>query len=235
MYDADLEKNRFRMRLKRINEDGELDRLIEEFVYFINKHEIYLGPSKGNAGEDGKDVVAIEDRNHLSYCSYVIKKGHLNRKNLYGDCGILIQMRQALTKDLKDRQYHGKKRTAVVVHNGKVANNSYHNTFIDEKERLEDEMSNKQLLLRPIERWDLNKITDIIFPHAHKLRLFAIQEMQEEKKSKQEQINRDFIKEMESLPDNNDIKKIAEIAKTTYNKIKENESNYPLIFPKISE
>lgn len=233
MFGLEFERNRFRNVLKRLREDDELDRLIEVFVYFIKKHEIYLGPSKGKAGEDGKDIVAIEDREALSYCSYVIKAGHLNKQNLEGKFGILTQMRQAMMIDLKDRRYHGKKRTAIIVHNGKVTNNSYHNTFVEEKERLEDEVGEK--LLRSIDRWDLDRITDLIFPHAKKLQLFEKQEIMEEKQRKLEKISKDFIDKMGMLSDSNNAENVADIAKAHLVELKENESNYPITFHKIGE
>ncbi|MCK4830204.1 hypothetical protein KA005_81555 [bacterium] len=233
MFGLEFQKNRFRNVLKRLPEDGWLDKVIERFVYIVKKHEIHLGPSKGRAGEDGKDIVAIEDREDLSYCSYVIKAGHLNKKNLEGKYGILMQMRQAMMIELKDRRYHGKKRTAIIVHNGKVTNNSYHNTFVEEKERLEDEIGER--LLRPIDRWDLNRITDLIFPHAEKLQLFEMQEILEEKQRRLEQINKEFINEMEMLSDTDNTVIVADIAWTQFVKLKENESNYPITFHKIGE
>ena len=64
-----------------------MDRLIEEYLYIIKNQEIHVGPSKGKEGEDGKDIVAIEDKEKRSYCVYVIKAGHLNKKNLEGEKG----------------------------------------------------------------------------------------------------------------------------------------------------
>lgn len=233
MFAVTCEKNRFRMNLSRLGEAGQLDRIIERYIYFIKKHTIYLGPSKGPAGEDGKDVVAIENNDELSYCSYVIKAGHLNRKNLEGDFGILKQMRAAMTISLKDRRYHNKQRTVVVVHNGRVTNKSYHDRFIMEKEMLEDEMGVK--LLRPIDRWDLDRIVEEIFPHAKELDVFEMQEVLKEKQCKQEQVNKEFIEEMESLAEHSRPEDIALAAKKHYNKIISIQQNYTFTFSPIGE
>jgi hypothetical protein len=233
MLGLEFEKNRFRNTLKRLPEDGVLDRIIERFIYFVSRHQIHLGPSKGRAGEDGKDIVAIEDMQDLSYCSYVVKAGHLNRKNLDGKYGILRQMHQAMTIELKDRRYKGKKRTVIVVHNGRVTNNSYHNRFCEEKERLEDEMGER--LLRPIDRWDLNRITDLVFPHIKTLNLMEMQEILAEKQKRQDQINKEFIEEMGKLPGSISSQTVANIAWAHLVKAKDVESNYPIKFNEIGE
>ncbi len=232
MIGVEYNKNKFRMMLKRIKEDGELDSLIKDFVYYIKKHEIYLEPSKGKEGEDGKDITAIEDRERLTYCSYVIKAGHLNRKNLDGKYGILKQMRDAMEKELRDRKYLGKKRTAVVVHNGWVTNRAFLYRFTEEKERLEDEAEAKGLLLRSIERWDLNRIVEEIFPYAEDLAVFEMQSAMEEKQCQQERINEEFIEEIENLSEHSPSSSIEKVAMKYYEKIKKINWIFQLNFPK---
>ena len=156
-------KDRLRSFLLKFKEDDELDVLIKEYIRDILHHKIVMSPSKGPHGEKGKDIVAIEDENAGEYCSYVIKRGTLH-KNLDGPFGILKQMRDAMVIDLEIQKYQGKRRTVVVVHNGNEGYRGAINRFETEKIRVESEID-KDLLLRPIDRWDIEEITDRLFVH----------------------------------------------------------------------
>lgn len=156
-------KDSLRWFLLKLKEDKELDALIKEYVRDILGHKIIMSPSKGPYGEQGRDITAIENDEIGDYCLYVIKRGTL-KKNLDGPYGILKQMRDAMVIDLEIEKCQGKRRTVVVVHNG---NEGYRGTikrFEMERTRIESEID-KNLLLRPISRWDIEEITDRLFPH----------------------------------------------------------------------
>lgn len=233
MLGADFEKNRFRLFLGRLREDGQLDYLIERYLRDIKKHRIYLRPSKGPTGEKGKDIVAFETTNEISYCSYVIKAGNMNRKNLDGKYGILKQMQDAMLKHLDDRQYHDSKRTVIVVFNGRVTNNAHHSRFIIEKEMLEDKANG--YLLRPINYWDLDCITDTLFPYTRDLDLLEYQNIVNEKQLLQEQINKEFVEQMEALSADNKTESITRLAEEHCRKIKRLETNYAIKFEHTGE
>lgn len=147
----------------KLKEDQELDDLIKDYVSNILGHKIVMTPSKGPYGEKGKDIVAIEDEESGHYCSYVIKRGTL-KVNLDGPFGVLKQMRDALTIDLEIEKFQGKRRTVVVVHNGNEGYRGAIERFEAERARTEDEID-KNLLLRPISRWDIEEITERLFEH----------------------------------------------------------------------
>ncbi len=122
-----------------------------------------MKPSKGRYGEQGKDVVALENETTGDYCSYVIKSGNL-KEHLDGKYGILKQMKDALFIDLEYEECKSKKRTVTVVHNGDEGNRSAINTF--EVKRVEFEnVIDESILLRPIERWDIDILCDKLFPN----------------------------------------------------------------------
>jgi hypothetical protein len=149
--------------LLKLTEAQELDALIKDYIGNILGQKIVMSPSKGPYGEKGKDIVAIENEDTGAYCSYVIKRGTL-REKLDGPYGILKQMRDAMMIDLEIEKYHGKQRTVVVVHNGDEGYRGAINKFEMERSKVESEI-NGILLLRPIERWDIEDITDRLFPH----------------------------------------------------------------------
>lgn len=167
-FDPWLTKESLKHFLSRLKEDQELDAWIKIFVSDILRHKIVMSPSKGPYGEKGKDIVAIENESTGEYCSYVVKRGTL-QDNLYGPYGILKQMRDAMMIDLEIFKYKRKKRTVVVVHNGDEGYRGAINKFETEKTSIESEI-NGNLLLRPIERWDIGEITDRIFPHQQYLK-----------------------------------------------------------------
>lgn len=157
-------KDGLRFFLFKLKEDQELDALIRNYVGDILGHKIAMSPSKGRYGEKGKDIVAIENESKGSYCSYIVKKGTL-QKNLYGQFGVLKQMRDAMLIDLEIQKYKSKPRTAVIVHNGEEGSRGAIDTFENEKTRIERELD-KELLLRPIDRWDIEEITTRLYPHG---------------------------------------------------------------------
>lgn len=157
-------KYNLRTFLSLVKEDGFLDSLIKEYVSSILDHQIINSPSKGPYGEQGKDIVALESPNLGHYCSYVIKKGTL-QENLDTKYGILYQMREALLIDLDYKQYQNKRRTVVVVHNGDEGYRGAIDRFERERINLENEID-ESLLLRSIERWDIEILTEKLFPHA---------------------------------------------------------------------
>lgn len=161
-------KPSLRFFLLKLKEDGELDALIKEYVRSILGHTIVMSPSKGRYGEKGKDVVAIEDETTGEYCSYIIKRGNLY-KNLGGPYGILKQMRDAVLIDLEIQQFRRKRRTATIVYNGDEGTRSAIEVFEREKNKTEEEIG-ADLLLRPIERWDIETITNRLFRHGEYLK-----------------------------------------------------------------
>ena len=147
-----------------VKEDGFLDSLVKDYVGCILRHQIINSPSKGPYGEQGKDIVAIEDSLKGNYCSYVVKKGTL-QENLNGKYGILKQMREALLIDLDYSQYRKKRRTVIIVHNGEEGYRGAINTFEKERTQIENQID-ANLLLRPIERWDIEVLTNKLFPYG---------------------------------------------------------------------
>jgi hypothetical protein len=178
-------KEGLRFFLLKLKEDQELDALIKNYVREILGHKIVMSPSKGRYGEKGKDIVAIENESKGGYCSYIVKRGTL-QKNLYGQFGVLKQMRDAMLIDLEIQRYKSKPRTAVIVHNGEEGTRAAIDVFENEKTRIERELE-RELLLRPIERWDIEEITNRLHPHGqyfkdseeHRLHLEMLYSFQE--------------------------------------------------------
>ena len=134
--------------------------MIEHYINFVLGHKIIHSPSIGRGGEQGKDIVAETNPDNLEFCSYVIKRGTLD-KNLDGQFGILKQLEDAIFIELSDPKYFGKKRTAVVVYNGGDGNNrSAVDKYEEKRKWIEDKAFN--LICSPIERWDLSEVTDRI-------------------------------------------------------------------------
>ena len=161
-------KESFRWLLQKLKEDRELDALTEDYIAIGLKHRIIMSPSKGPYGERGKDIVAVENEETGDYCSYIIKRGDLNQ-NLDGAFGILKQMEQAMIDNLEIERYRGKSRTVVVVHNGKEGYRGAIDRFERSCRSIENKI-NSILLLRPIERWDIEVLTNKFFDHIEALK-----------------------------------------------------------------
>ena len=167
-FDPFVSKHNLRWFLKNLKEDKELDSLIEDYIRTALKHRIIMSPSKGPYGEKGKDIVAVENEETSDYCSYIVKRGTL-QKNLTGRFGILRQMEEAMLIELEFGEYQGKKRSAVIVHN----DNEGYRGAIDRFERHCKSLENKinsTLLLRPIERWDIEVLVDKLFEYGEILK-----------------------------------------------------------------
>lgn len=106
-FDPFVSKHNLRWFLKNLKEDKELDSLIEDYIRTALKHRIIMLPSKGPYGEKGKDIVAVENEETSDYCSYIVKRGTL-QKNLTGRFGILRQMEEAMLIELEFGEYQGK-------------------------------------------------------------------------------------------------------------------------------
>ena len=164
-----ISKEALRWFLSKFIERDELDVLVQIYVRDILDHRIICRPSRGRYGEQGKDIAACEDEERKCYCSYVIKCGDL-RGNLDGKYGILQQLEDALFIKLESRDYHGKQRSAVVVHNGQEGNRGALAKYEKCKESLEDALAAEGKLLRPVQRWDLDVLTERLFPHGETLK-----------------------------------------------------------------
>lgn len=159
-------KEALRFFIMRLKEDSELDDLVEVYVRSCLRQSVIYGPSKGRFGEGGKDIVAIENKPTLEYCSYIVKRGKLNN-NLDGPYGILKQMKDAIFIELPEGIYHGKKRTAIVVYNGTEGSRAAINKF--EKQRIKIEEKAGNLMLRDIERWDINIFVEKLWKYRDAL------------------------------------------------------------------
>jgi len=166
-FDIFASKNALRWFLLKLKEDKELDDCIKRYIRIGLRQRVIMSPCKGPYGEQGKDVVAIENEKTGEYCSYVIKRGTL-KQNLYGSAGILVSLEKAWTIDLEVDLHRGKKRTVRVVHNGNEGNRSAIKEFEDFSRDLERRFGN--LLLRPIERWDIDKLVERFFPYRKKFK-----------------------------------------------------------------
>jgi hypothetical protein len=146
--------------LLRIKEYKQLDEYVKLYLKFLG-HRIIRSPSKGPYGEQGKDIVAEEDEGTRAYCSYVVKAGALHG-NLYGKFGILKQMRDALLIPLEESQYRNSPRTVVVIYNEYEGYRGAIKVFEQEKKKIQKELG-KHLLLREIQRWDIEELTNRFF------------------------------------------------------------------------
>ena len=160
MFNPLSNKDALRRALLRLREDPELYDLIKAYVREVLGQRIIGSPSKGPYGEQGKDIVTVENEDDLDYCCYVMKRGSL-QANLDGPYGILKQMRDAMLKPLEQPEYGGKRRTVVVVHNGDEGYRGAIDRFEKARQELEKEVGS--LLLRPIERWDNEELTKRVF------------------------------------------------------------------------
>jgi len=155
-----IRKDNLRYFLLKFKEDKELDDYVRMYLQFLD-YQIIRTPSKGPYGEQGKDLVAIEDEEGKAYCSYVVKAGTL-QKNLYGDFGILKQMEDALLKPLEQTMYINSRRTVVVVHNGYEGYRGAIKIFEQQKEQIQKQLGS-HLLLNEIQRWDIEELTNRCF------------------------------------------------------------------------
>lgn len=162
-------KEALRRFLRKLGEWKQLDDYIQYYIRGILSQKIICRPSKGPYGEQGKDIAACEDEDNLSYCSYIIKCGDLS-KNLDGNYGILKQLSDALLIELENRDYEGKLRTVVVVHNGEEGYRGSLAKYESHRQSLEDILMTQGRLLRPVERWDLDALTDRFFPHGERFK-----------------------------------------------------------------
>lgn len=162
-----INKEALKWYLRKHIERDELDVLLQDYVNGILEKRIILRPSKG-CREYGKDIVFCEDEEAKSYCTYVIKKGDLQH-NLGGKNGIINELHEALFCPLEDRQFLNRPRTAIVVHNGYEGSRAAYDKY-EQKRQLYEDMLAEGLLLRPIERWDVDILTEKLFPHGEKLK-----------------------------------------------------------------
>jgi len=162
-------KEGLRWHLSKYIERDELDLLVQVYVREILGHRIICRPSRGKYGEQGKDIAACEDEETKSYCAYVVKCGNL-RGNLDGKYGLLQQLEDALLIELEGSDFRDKLRSAVVVHNGDEGNRGSLAKYEKCRESLEDVLAAKGKLLRPVARWDLDALTEILFPHGRKFK-----------------------------------------------------------------
>lgn len=221
-----ISKDSLRWFLLKLKEEQELDDLMKDYVSNILGHRIVMLPSKGPYGEKGKDIVAIENEESGDYCSYVIKRGAL-KENLDGPFGILKQMRDAMAIDLEIEKYQGKRRTVVVVHNGNEGYRGAISRFEMERARIEDEVD-KNLLLRPISRWDIEEITDRLFRHSQYFQDSEISRMTLDRMRAAEQVVISFKEDVRNVFAKPELglKGYVHIVEKTYGSIKAIEENY---------
>jgi hypothetical protein len=171
--------------LERYIEREELDAYIRHYVEDILHQTIYSRPSRGPHGEQGKDMVAIENKTMGEYCSYVVKKGHLS-KNLDGQYGIIKEMNDAMKIPLEGKMFQNSLRTVIVVHNGNEGNRGALAKFEKCCGELEEEQ--KDVLLRKITRWDVAEIARQLFPHREKLKEMEEYRLAMERRARSEDV-----------------------------------------------
>jgi len=222
-----ISKDKLKWFLLKFKEDQELDALIKEYISNVLCHKIVMSPSKGPYGEKGKDIVAIENEETGAYCSYVIKQGTL-QNNLEGPFGILQQMRDAIMIDLEIEKYRGKQRTVVVVHNGDEGYRGAIHRFETEKTRVENEIG-KTLILRSIERWDIEEITNRLFTHGQLFRECETSRVILDKLYNLQDNAIDFYNKARPILSNLEVKKeeIVLLSMEHFKKIESIQKNYP--------
>lgn len=161
MFDPFASKASLRWILLKLKEDKELDSLIEKYIREILRHRIIMSPSRGPFGEKGKDIVVVENEETGDYCSYIVKRGTL-QNSLDGPFGILKQIEQAMLIDLEIDRFTGKRRTAVVAHNSNEGYRGAIDRFEKHCKNIEEQCGSA-LLLRPVERWDIEGLVNRIF------------------------------------------------------------------------
>gem|GEM_PF-3907485 len=214
MLDPLSSKLLFKEMLKRLKERNELDSLMQEYLEIVLNHRIYHKPSRGRWGEQGKDIVTIENNDTGDYCSYIIKCGNL-QNNLNGKFGILKQLEDALYIEVED--YKGSKRTAVVIYNGDDGTRGSVEIFNRKKSEIKNILGDK--LLRDIERWDLEVLTNKIFPHAKELRKTQQQKNEINRLSSKEELLDEFIVEINENQFSSNIDSKLVLLKSKYIRI----------------
>jgi hypothetical protein len=222
-----ISKDNLRYFLLKFKEDKELDDYVRMYLQFLD-YRIIRSPSKGPYGEQGKDLVAIEDEVRKTYCSYVIKAGTL-QENLDGNFGILKQMRDALLIPLEEIEYNDSRRTVVVVHNGYEGYRGAINVFERVKEEIQKQLGGN-LLLRKIQRWDIEELTNRFFKKRKDF------EKAEEAKlilailHEHEKINIDFEKKAEVILSDPQVQKTEykRLLKDHFGAIKKIKGNFAL-------
>jgi len=154
--------------LKKLAEFGEFDQYVKLFIEVCLKKRIIRLPSKGPYGEQGKDIVFVSNDSDNSFTSFVIKTGNLD-KNLDGPFGILRQMDEAMFIELEEPEFKNKKRTVIVIYNGEDGYRGAVEKFEKKREEIHHKAESLELLLRKIERWDVYKFAQLVFPHCDKL------------------------------------------------------------------
>lgn len=224
-----MSRDKLKWFLLKLKEDQELDALIKDYISNILGHRIVMSPSKGPYGEKGKDIVAIENESTGAYCSYVVKQGNL-QKNWKGTYGILQQMRNAMMSDLEIEKYRGKQRAVVIVHNGDEGYRGAIYTFEAEKKKIEDEVD-KSLISRPIERWDIEEITDRLFPHGQFFKDCEVNRMILDELCYLKEIAIDFYNKARPILSNPEAKKeeIVPLSMEHFKKIESIQKNYSFV------
>ena len=207
--------------LEKFKEDKELDSLIEEYIQKILGHRIIMSPSKGPYGEKGKDIVAIENEDTGDYCSYVVKRGNLH-ENLKGSFGILRQIEWAMLIELEIDKYKGKKRTAVVTHNGKEGYRGAIDRFEKHCRNIEAQCGGA-ILLRPIERWDIDELANRIFEKREVFIKNSEIKLLIDRLEQSHNLILDFKEKYENVKNSHDPVTYKELSEDLYNKIKERE------------
>ena len=218
-------KRLLRKYLKSQNEFGRLDRLLIEYIKEKRHHKIIRTPQKGR--EDGKDIVACEKESTNEYCVYIVKKGNLTCSALKGKCGVLKQMEEAIFIELEEPEYENKQRTATIVHNGEKITRDANKKYYSKKREIEEKIG--KLLLRPIEKWDLDYITEAFFSLGNKIRASEEAKLWYEKKTRHQELNLKSINEAKTLITDNAPKDIMKTFLRNYiDSIEEIESEYNL-------
>ncbi len=163
-FDILSSESKLRDFLKRLKEFDEFDQYVITYVEDCLKKRVIRRPSKGSYGEQGKDIVAVENESEKSYCSYVVKNGNLDN-HLEGKYGIIKQMNDAMTIGLEENEFKDRKRTVVVVHNGIEGNRAAINKYEKARRKIEEEATKQNILLKEIERWDLSKFSNQLYPY----------------------------------------------------------------------
>lgn len=227
MYCGDPWKNKSLLKeyLKSQNEFGKLDKLLMEYIKEKLHHKIIRTPQKGR--EDGKDIVACENESTGEYCCYIVKKGNITCSTLKGKCGVLNEMEEAIFIELEEPEYQNKQRTATIVHNGEKITRDANKKYYSQKKEIEKEIG--ELLLRSIEKWDLDYITEAFFSLGNKIRANEETRLWYEKKTRHEELNLNIIDEAETLiTDNAPRDKLEAYMQKHVDSVKKIESEYNL-------
>ncbi len=167
-FDVLASESNLRDFLNKRKEFEDFDNYVLMYVEDCLGHRIIRRPAKGRYGEQGKDFVAIDDENNLTYCSYIIKAGNLD-KNLEGQYGIIVSIEKAMFIELEESEYKGKLRTVIVVYNVIDGSRSAPATFEKVKNEIETRAAKEGILSKRIDRWDLSYFSKKLFPFRKEL------------------------------------------------------------------